>query len=311
MWSCFPKTEDLTKTSIYEAPTWVKGTMYPPPSREGDVGLVQGHPAQVKVQGPTLRPPSPEPRRPQVTLLWAHRGLVSPGHHASLGHIREVHPVATECALPSLLASVPWQLASAWKECPGARQCLVLVLRAFPVGAVPAVLNHEHLDCQPDAPGSFLRPCLPLCNSESPRFLGNRAHDQQQHREQRAGSREQRAGGKGQTESTEQRNDPPELLLSLRSSSPGDPGLDSLSAFRASCVASNGSAPDPSILLSWGCAPSPSIPLGCQLPTISGTSPDPGRPRSGQTSSGTSLQPEGLKGTPLPHTAGMGFIVLG
>lgn len=175
--------------------------MWPPLSREGDVKLAQDHPAQLKGQGHTLglhRQCPDCPCMSPVILLWACRGLVSWGHCASLGHIREVHPVATECALHSLLASVPWQLASAWEECPGACQCLVLVLRAFPVGAVPAVLNHEHLDHQPDAPGSFFRPCLPLCNSESPRFLGNRAHDQQQHRAQRAGSREQRVQGREQ-----------------------------------------------------------------------------------------------------------------
>lgn len=75
--------------------------------------------------------------------------------------------MVTECTLHSLLASVPWQLASAWEECPGACQCLVLVLRAFPVGTVPAVLNHEHLDHQPDAPTPSSVPVC-LCAIQTP-----------------------------------------------------------------------------------------------------------------------------------------------
>lgn len=127
---------------------------------------------------------------------------MSPGRCASLGHISEVHPTVTECTLHSLLASVPWQLASAWEECPGACQCLVLVLRAFPVGTVPAVLNHEHLDRQPDAP--VLPPSLfafvPFRLPQMPWKQGPRPAAAQ-----RTESRKQRAEGRGQRSDREQR----------------------------------------------------------------------------------------------------------
>lgn len=264
------------------------GAVWPPPPSQDDVGLAGSHPAQVKGQGPPPRPSSPVPRLPRmppVTLLWARRGLVSPRHCASLGHIREVHPVVTECTLHSLLASVPWQLVSAWEECPGACQCLLLVLRAFPVGAGPAVLNHEHLDHQPDAPWLPPLSLFVFVQFRLSQIPWKQGHDQQRHKEQRTGSREQRVRGRGQrAKNRGQRNDLPELLPSLLSFSPGDPDP----AWPQKQV-----PPTPGPFCPGAVLQALPSRCACSPPIISGTS------------SGPSPQPRGLKGTPSPRTAGV------
>lgn len=148
------------------------------PLSRGYVALAQHHPAGVKGQGPGPDPPPPVPRLPLYATLpsllwacgvwsawgpgrvWAHQRCRSCGdqmwHYTPPG----IRSLATHTSSERMLGSLS----------------AVLLLRAFPVGAMPTPRVSQITSSWTirGHPSSTSCPCLTLCTSESliPQTLG-------------------------------------------------------------------------------------------------------------------------------------------